>query len=69
MEHVVFSENCINYSPELPVPLTIYVQHLGGPPDQFDFVIHVDNARALEPLERSSQWVAGEFEETYPFGV
>ena len=38
-------------------------------PEQFDVVIHLDETRALEPLERSSGWEAGEPAETYPFGV
>jgi erythromycin esterase-like protein/predicted phosphoribosyltransferase len=36
---------------------------------QFDAVIHVDETHALEPLERTSEWEAGELPETYPFGV
>jgi erythromycin esterase-like protein len=35
-------------------------------PDQFDAVIHLDETRALEPLERTSQWDRGELPETYP---
>jgi erythromycin esterase-like protein len=38
-------------------------------PRQFDLVIHLDETRALEPLERSAGWVQGEFPETYPFAV
>jgi erythromycin esterase-like protein len=37
--------------------------------DQFDAVIHMDQTRAVEPLERTSQWEAGELPETYPFAV
>jgi erythromycin esterase-like protein len=37
--------------------------------DQFDAVIHIDATHALEPLERNSEWVAGELPETYPSGV
>jgi erythromycin esterase-like protein len=37
--------------------------------DQFDAVIHLDETSALEPLERTSEWEAGEVPETYPFGV
>jgi len=37
--------------------------------DQFDAVIHLDETRAVEPLERSSEWEAGEVPETYPFAV
>ena len=38
-------------------------------PDQFDAVIHVDETRAIEPLERTAGWEAGEIPETYPFAV
>jgi erythromycin esterase-like protein len=38
-------------------------------PAQFDVVLHFDETRALEPLERNSEWVKGELPETYPFGV
>jgi erythromycin esterase-like protein/predicted phosphoribosyltransferase len=37
--------------------------------DQFDAVIHVDETRALEPLERTARWERGEVPETYPFAV
>jgi erythromycin esterase-like protein len=37
--------------------------------DQFDALIHVDRTRAVEPLERTHQWHAGEAPETYPFAV
>ncbi|MEI9421147.1 erythromycin esterase family protein [Mesorhizobium sp. Cs1299R1N1] len=37
--------------------------------EQFDAVLHFDETRAVEPLERSSEWDAGELAETYPFGV
>ncbi|MBS4729307.1 erythromycin esterase family protein [Mycobacterium sp. SM1] len=39
------------------------------PADQFDALIHIDHTRALEPLEVSSQWIAGETPETYPTGL
>jgi len=38
-------------------------------PDQFDVVIHIDETRAVEPLERTSQWEKGEAPETFPMGV
>ena len=38
-------------------------------PRQFDVVIHYDETRALEPLERSAGWQEGEPPETYPFAV
>jgi erythromycin esterase-like protein/adenine/guanine phosphoribosyltransferase-like PRPP-binding protein len=37
--------------------------------DQFDAVIHIDETRAVEPLERTAGWVRGELPETYPFTV
>jgi erythromycin esterase-like protein/predicted phosphoribosyltransferase len=37
--------------------------------DQFDAVIHVDESRAVEPLERTGRWEAGEVPELYPFAV
>jgi erythromycin esterase-like protein/predicted phosphoribosyltransferase len=36
---------------------------------QFDAVIHFDETRAVEPLERTSSWEAGELADTYPTGV
>jgi erythromycin esterase-like protein len=36
---------------------------------QFDAVIHIDETRAVEPLELTSKWEAGELPETYPFAV
>jgi erythromycin esterase-like protein len=38
-------------------------------PAQFDLVIHIDETRALEPLERSRGWESGEVPETYPFAL
>jgi hypothetical protein len=44
--------------------------YFSGPlADQFDAVIHMDQTRAVEPLERMSQWEAGELPETYTFAV
>ncbi len=37
--------------------------------DQFDAVIHIDETRAVEPLERTARWERGELPETYPFTV
>ncbi len=37
-------------------------------PQQFDVVIHFDETRALEPLDRTSEWDEGELPETYPSG-
>lgn len=36
---------------------------------QFDAVLHVDETRAVEPLERASPWERGELPETYPVGL
>jgi erythromycin esterase-like protein len=36
--------------------------------DQFDAVIHFDETRAVEPLERTAEWEKGEAE-TYPSGL
>ena len=37
--------------------------------DQFDAVIHIEETRAVEPLERTAGWERGELPETYPFAV
>ena len=37
--------------------------------EQFDAVIHIDETRAVEPLERTAGWERGEVPETYPFSV
>jgi erythromycin esterase-like protein len=36
---------------------------------QFDVVIHLDQTNAVDPLERASEWEAGELPETYPWAV
>jgi erythromycin esterase-like protein len=36
---------------------------------QFDAVIHIDQTRAVEPLDRTAGWDAGEPPETYPSGL
>jgi erythromycin esterase-like protein len=38
-------------------------------PAQFDFVVHIDETRAVEPLERNALWEAGEVAETFPSGL
>jgi erythromycin esterase-like protein len=38
-------------------------------PLQFDVVLHYDQSRAVEPLERTPLWVRGELPETYPFAL
>jgi erythromycin esterase-like protein len=37
--------------------------------DQFDAALYFDETRAVEPLERTATWEAGEVPETFPFGV
>jgi hypothetical protein len=32
-------------------------------------LIHVDETRAVEPLERTAEWAVGEVEETFPSGL
>ena len=39
------------------------------PADQFDAMIHIENTQALEPLEVTSEWIAGETPETFPTGL
>ena len=36
---------------------------------QFNVVLHFDETRAVEPLERTARWDAGELPLTYPFAV
>jgi len=36
---------------------------------QFDAVIHFDETRAVEPLERTPEWIKGELPELYPSGL
>jgi erythromycin esterase-like protein len=37
--------------------------------EQFDAVIHFDQTRAVEPLELTAEWEAGEVPETFPTGI
>lgn len=37
--------------------------------EQFDAVMHFDQSRALEPLDRTPYWRQSDAPETYPFGV
>jgi len=37
--------------------------------EQFDVVIHFDETRAVEPLERTAEWEVGEVPETFPTGI
>jgi hypothetical protein len=41
----------------------------GWLPRQFDSVLHFDETRALEPLDRTMGWDTGDAPETYPFTV
>jgi erythromycin esterase-like protein len=54
------------YRPETERPSHYFFARL---PDQFDAVIHIDETRAVDPLERTSGWEAGEPPETFPFAV
>ncbi len=38
-------------------------------PAQFDYLLHFDETRAVEPLERSAVWDKGEVAETFPSGL
>jgi hypothetical protein len=38
-------------------------------PEQFDAVLHFDETRAVEPLERTATWEQGEAPETFPSGL
>jgi erythromycin esterase-like protein len=38
-------------------------------PEQLDAIIHIDETRAVEPLERTAPWEAGEAPETFPTGL
>jgi erythromycin esterase-like protein len=38
-------------------------------PEQFDAVVHCDETRAVEPLERPATWQTGEAPETFPTAV
>jgi erythromycin esterase-like protein len=37
--------------------------------EQFDAILHFDETRAIEPLEYTSEWEAGELPETFPFAL
>jgi len=51
------------YRPETERVSHYFQADLAG---QFDAVIHIDESRAVEPLERSAGWELGEPPETYP---
>jgi erythromycin esterase-like protein/predicted phosphoribosyltransferase len=54
------------YQPDCERPSHYYRARIA---DQFDAVVHIDSTRAVEPLERTALWVAGELPETYPHAV
>lgn len=54
------------YRPETEMISHYFVAQL---PDQFDAVLHFDDTRAVEPLERNAEWEVGEVEETFPSGL
>jgi len=45
------------------------VREIAQPLKGDNAIIHIDETRALEPLERTSIWDAGELPQTYPSGV
>jgi len=53
------------------VPETERASHYfqAQPAAQFDYVLHFDETRALEPLERTPLWEAGEMAETFRSGL
>jgi erythromycin esterase-like protein len=51
------------YRPETELASHYFQAHLAS---QFDAVIHIDETRAVEPLERTPGWEVGEPPETYP---
>ncbi len=51
------------YRPENEFVSHYFEAHLS---EQFDYVIHFDETRAVEPLERTAEWQHGEPPETYP---
>jgi erythromycin esterase-like protein len=54
------------YRPETERQSHYFAAHL---PRQFDAVVHIDETRAVEPLERTPEWELAEPPETYPFAV
>ena len=51
------------YRPENELASHYFETHLS---EQFDYVVHFDETRAVEPLERTVEWQRGEPPETYP---
>ena len=54
------------YQPETELMSHYFYARLS---DQFDAILHYDHTRAVEPLERTAEWEAGEVEETFPSGL
>ncbi len=54
------------YLPESERVSHYFMAHLSS---QFDAILHFDQTRAVEPLERTGAWGAGEVAETFPSGV
>ena len=54
------------YLPETERPSHYFHARL---PEQFDFLLHFDETRAVEPLERNALWEAGEVAVTFPSGL
>lgn len=54
------------YRPETERASHYFQAHLSA---QFDAVLHFDETRAVEPLERTTEWEAGEVPETFPTGI
>jgi erythromycin esterase-like protein len=54
------------YRPETERASHYFPAHLSA---QFDAVLHFDETRAVEPLERTSEWEVGEVPETFPTGI
>jgi erythromycin esterase-like protein len=54
------------YLPETERASHYFVAQLSS---QFDAVLHFDETRAVEPLERAGEWGTGEVAETFPSGV
>jgi erythromycin esterase-like protein len=51
------------YRPETERASHYFFAHMAG---QFDALVHIDETRAVEPLERTAGWDVGEPPETYP---
>jgi erythromycin esterase-like protein/predicted phosphoribosyltransferase len=54
------------YRPDTERTSHYFQAHLA---DQFDYVMHFDETRAVEPLERTALWEGGEVAETFPSGL